>query len=91
MNAWLPPAVTSTRLFGLTAMPFSRASLTSIASTSAGSPSTGPYRWSVNVPPNLRAASMASRGGSYETTPCPSEIVPGVSVVQRPTMGITGA
>ena len=39
----------------------------------------------------VRAASIASRGGSYETTPCPSEIVPGVSAVQRPTMGMTGA
>ena len=42
MKAWLPPAVTSTRLFGLTTMWFSRASLASIASTSLGNPSTGP-------------------------------------------------
>ncbi len=71
-------------------MPFSRASLSSMAPTSAGSPSTGPYRWSVNASPKRRAASIASGGGPYDTTPCPSEIVPGVSAIQRPTTGMTG-
>jgi hypothetical protein len=43
------------------------------------------------VIPESTRGSTASRGGWYETTPCPSEIVPGVSAVQRPTMGMTGA
>ncbi len=32
----------------------------------------------------------ASGGGPYDTMPCPSEIVPGVSAVQRPMIGMTG-
>ena len=30
-------------------------------------------------------------GGPYDTTPCPSDIVPGVSAVHLPTIGMTGA
>ena len=39
---------------------------------------------------NDRTDSMTSDGGPYDTMPWPSEIVPGVSAVHRPTMGMTG-
>src|SRR3990172_3316139 len=33
---------------------------------------------------------MASGGGPYATMPCPSEMVPGVSAMSRPMMGMIG-
>jgi hypothetical protein len=42
------------------------------------------------VAPKRRAASVTSGGGPYETTPWPSEIVPGTSAIHRETMGTTG-
>ena len=35
-------------------------------------------------------ASIASSGGPYATMPCPSEMVPGVSQIRSPMIGIIG-
>ena len=90
LNARLPPAVTTTRASGRTRIRFSRSSFCSSAATSGSMPSTGPSRWSPLDVPKLATDASASGGGPYETMPWPSDTVPGVSAIQRLTIGMTG-
>ena len=40
--------------------------------------------------PKLDTDANAAGGGPYDTMPCPSDTVPGVSAIQRLTIGMTG-
>ena len=90
MKPMLLPAVTTTRLAGRTRMPFSRASFVFERVDQRRQAFDRAVPMFVGCAPNCRAASSASGGGPYDTTPWPSEIVPGVASIQRPTVGMTG-
>src|SRR5690606_29534400 len=89
VTALLPPAVARRgRPAGGT--PWSAVTLWAMASSSSGSPSTGPYRWSDGCRPKEASTSMACGGGPYETMPCPREMVPGVERISSPRIGMIG-
>ena len=71
-------------------VPFSSASFRSIRSSKGGMPCTGRYLWFSGSLKNSTTPSAACGGGPYETTPCPSEIVPGWARIISATTGITG-